>query len=353
MKLKIKKINDKSKWNKFVSKHDKSSFLQTWQWGDFQEKSLGKEVLRLGLFVQNQLKALNLAVIENSRFGKFIYTPRGPIMDWSSKDVPYYLKAFAKYFDINREFVFYRSDPRLKNGSKNTEFYDKLGFRNAANFVQVQRCWIMDLDKADNEKELFKSAKSQGMSKSLPRHIRKAVKNGVKCRISDNIDDLEKLIEFLNYLAENKNIPKRPDSYYRDMFKHMAPDGLMKLVVAEHKGTPVSILLISTYGDEVATLHGASNPERERNLYASKRVYWDAMLYAMREGFSRFNFWGVLSDEEMKDKSHPSYGYSLFKKRFGGRELHLMDTKDFVYKELRYIPIFLQEKYRKLKYKVD
>jgi lipid II:glycine glycyltransferase (peptidoglycan interpeptide bridge formation enzyme) len=352
MGINIKEISSKKLWNKTLSKFPQKSFLQTWQWGDFQADSLGKKVMRLGLYRDESLEGLCLAVEEVSRFGTYVYSPRGPVLNWD-EDTEAYLEALRKYFKESGKYVHYRSDPRLEHNADEVGTYIKLGFQSAANFVQVQRCWVLDVANAENEKELFKYAKSKGMSKSIPRHIRKAAKKSVTTRISDDIKDVDILVDFLNELAEEKGIPKRPDSYYRGMFEHMAPAGWMKFIIAEYEGEPISVILLATYGDEVGTLHGCSKSDLPNNLYASKKIYWDAMLYAMENGYKRFNFWGVLSDAQMEDRSHPSFGYSLFKKRFGGRELLFMDTKDYVYKRLSYIPLYLQEMYRKLRYKVD
>jgi lipid II:glycine glycyltransferase (peptidoglycan interpeptide bridge formation enzyme) len=348
----IREINDKKKWASFLDKSPKKSFLQTWEWGEFQSEGLGKNIYRLGLWEEDTLSAINLCIEEKSRFGTYIYSPRGPIFDWD-KNAQIRLKAFTMYWGAKHQYINYRSDPFIKHDSKHTQIFEDCGFRNAANFVQVQHCWVVDLDGVSNEKELYERTKEMGMSKSVPRHIRKSAKNGVTSRISDDIEDIDLLLEYLNNLAEDKGIPKRADKYYKKMFKYLAPAGIMKLVISEHEGNPVSAMMISSYGDQVATLHGASKRGLSTSLYVGRRIYWDAMLFAVKNGFKRFNFWGVLSEDKMQDKSHPSYGYSLFKKRFGGREIFLMNTKDYVFKPLNYWLLYLQEKYRKFRFKVD
>jgi hypothetical protein len=48
---KLKEITSKDTWNNFIIESDFGfySFLQSWQWGEFQIKS-SKEVIRYGIF---------------------------------------------------------------------------------------------------------------------------------------------------------------------------------------------------------------------------------------------------------------------------------------------------------------
>ena len=40
--LKLLEITDKNKWNDFVGAQAHAEFLQSWEWGEFQEKVEGK-----------------------------------------------------------------------------------------------------------------------------------------------------------------------------------------------------------------------------------------------------------------------------------------------------------------------
>ncbi len=348
----VKEIETKAIWDIYLEKFPKRTFLQTWQWGDFQFKSLEKKTLRLGLFKDDVLVGLALCIEEQNRFGKFLYSPRGPLCN--KKDLEDCLKCLKEYTSKKR-YAFFRCDPEiLAQDTQTTGTFKRSGFKSAANFVQVQRCWIMELEGIKNEEEMFTYAKNNGMSTSIPRHIRKSAKQGVATRISTELSDINILLDVLHSLAQRKGIPQRPDEYYKEMFKYLAPDGFLRLIIAEYRGEPISTILLATYNGEVATLHGATKENISPNLYVAKKIYWDAIMYALQNGYSRFNYWGVLSKEQMDaEPNHPSFGYSLFKRRMGGKEMLLMDTQDLPINWFAWKATYLLEKYRKMKYKVD
>lgn len=350
-KIEVRIILKKEVWDKALEKLDCRSFLQTWEWSKFQHDSLDKLAFTYGVYEGDEIIGLALSIVEETRFGKFLYSPRGPVC--YKKNLEKCLNALVSTAKSDG-YIFYRSDPEIMNDDTDSiNIYGNLGFKSSANFVQVQRCWIMDLTGITNEDQMFEYAKQNGMSSSIPRHIRKAGKSGVSTRISTDLKDIDVLLELLHELADKKGIPQRPDSYYKDMFKFMAPEGHMKLIIAEYEGSPVSAILMGTFNGEVSTLHGSTKEGLSPNLYIAKKIYWDAIMYAVNNGYNRFNYWGVLSEQQMKDTSHPSFGYSLFKRRMGGKEMLLMDTKDYIIKKIPYIMVYMTEKRRKLKYKVD
>ncbi|MCK4967595.1 MAG: peptidoglycan bridge formation glycyltransferase FemA/FemB family protein, partial [Candidatus Aenigmarchaeota archaeon] len=78
----IKEINDLSKWNQAVIDSTKlSQFLQSWEWGNFQQK-LERKVWRLAVVTTKteQIVLLALIIKHNLSLGKsYLYCPRGPL----------------------------------------------------------------------------------------------------------------------------------------------------------------------------------------------------------------------------------------------------------------------------------
>src|SRR6056297_3991751 len=79
----VKKVEDKNKWETLLSNCKEKTFLDSWNWGDF-EKSMGKKIWRLGLFKEDSLKAISLIIKIKAKRGNFLFLPHGPTGDFKN-----------------------------------------------------------------------------------------------------------------------------------------------------------------------------------------------------------------------------------------------------------------------------
>jgi len=342
--VKIVAVKQRKEWDSFLSSSRFNYFLQTWDWGDFQEKGLGKKVWRLGFYEDDRLVGVSLCIEEPSRFGRFIYCPRGPILEW--KDVSLRSAVVSALVDFFRGagHVFLRIDPAVKDneGPVGRELL-RYGFQDAVTFVQVERAWMLDIkDKSDDEL-------LAGMRKNSRYYVRKAQKSDVKVRVSDSPNDLKIFTRMIAKLADRKSFAALPAKYFEEQFKYLSRKGILKVFVAEHKKIPVASALIAFYGDEGSYLHAASDPSFSR-LQASYLLQWEAIEYARSLGLDKYNFWGVVEDKNYHP-GYPGFGYSNFKKGFGGYLEVYMRTKDYPFSPIRYNLVRIWEKLRRMRYK--
>ena len=59
--MEIRKINNKEVWENFLLECEEKTFLQSWNWGEFQ-KAMGNKIWRLGVFENDQLISVGLLV---------------------------------------------------------------------------------------------------------------------------------------------------------------------------------------------------------------------------------------------------------------------------------------------------
>ena len=71
-----------------------------------------------------------------------------------------------------------------------------------------------------------------------------------------------------------------------------------------------------------------------RKLPATVALLTEAIFDAKEQGISKFDFWGIAPDGA--DKSHPWYGFTDFKKSFGGYAVHYQGTYDIIETPLKY-----------------
>ena len=77
--MEVLQIENQKEWDEYLKKCQRESFLQTWEWGEFQ-KSFGKKIERLAIFFNGKIVGLSLSILQSSRFEKYIYCPRGPLL---------------------------------------------------------------------------------------------------------------------------------------------------------------------------------------------------------------------------------------------------------------------------------
>lgn len=344
MPLQIQEIDDQNIWNQFLQAHPHNYFLQTWAWGDFQNQGLGKQVFRLGLFENGQLQAVCLAIEEISRFGKFVYCPRGPVLDWQNSDLRNQsIQALKDYF-TNKNYLHLRLEPEVLNTeTKVIDDFTKHVFQPAVKAIQVERAWVLNLENK-TEEELLKE-----MRKNTRYYIKKGQKSGLKIEFSTSQTQIAEFTEMLAKMSQRKGFLLFDKQYLHKQFEYLAPHGILKLVSAKFEGQTVAMALIAYYGHEASYLHAASI-EDTLKLEPSYYLQWESIKEAKRLGLQQYNFWGVVTDDKYYS-GHPGYGYSNFKKGFGGEVKTYMRTRDFVYSSLKYQLFKLQEWYRAKKNK--
>ena len=72
--MEIREIESKSLWENFLFQCEEKSFLQSWNWGEFQKK-MGNKIWRLGVFKNDELIGVTLVIKIDAKRGKFLFVP--------------------------------------------------------------------------------------------------------------------------------------------------------------------------------------------------------------------------------------------------------------------------------------
>jgi lipid II:glycine glycyltransferase (peptidoglycan interpeptide bridge formation enzyme) len=345
--MQTREIKNQEEWDRYLSQCERKSFLQTWQWGEFQQ-SLGKEITRLVVSINNKFLGMALCVKEKTRFEKYIYCPRGPLL--SKDDIQTYtqvLGAIKEYWST-RDVGSMKIDPAFISGSDIAKVPDQLGFKHSVNFVQSEHNWMMDLV-GENEEDLFEWCKEHGMSKNYPTYIRRARKKGVEISFSKDRKDWDLFHTYLKLSGERKGFEVKSKKYHMDMWKYLGKNSdVLRLGLARKDDKVLAMIVISVYGDEVSTLYSAQT-DTDSNLRSTMLLRWECMLLGQREGIKRFNNWGVLPDDRY-EKGNPGYGYSHYKRSFGGYLESIERTYEYAFKKLPHLLQRLYDWYIKIRY---
>jgi lipid II:glycine glycyltransferase (peptidoglycan interpeptide bridge formation enzyme) len=340
-------VKNKQEWEEYLSRCQRSSFLQTWEWGEFQ-KSLDRKTRKLAIFCNERLLGVSLCVIEKSRFLKYAYCPRGPLLIKDNiQNYTQVLGALKEYWEKERVGCL-KIDPAFVAGTNLARVPDQLGFRHSVNFIQSEHNWMIDLV-GENEEDLFKWCREHGMSKNYPTYIRRARRKGVKVEFSKEKKDWDLFHTYLQLSGENKGFEVKSKQYYINMWEYLGKESdILRLGIAKQDDKILAMIVIAVYGDEISTLYSAQT-DRDSNLRSTMLLRWECMLLGQKEGIKRFNNWGVLPDERY-EKGNPGYGYSHYKRSFGGYLESIERTYEYPYKKVPYLLQRLYDWYIKIRY---
>ncbi|MBI4038173.1 peptidoglycan bridge formation glycyltransferase FemA/FemB family protein [Candidatus Daviesbacteria bacterium] len=335
--LKITEVKNQQIWDSFIARSPLYTFFQSWNWGEFN-KNMGDEIFRLGIFDGEKLAGVALVVKVFAKRGTFLFCPHGPIFQ---KDEASYWQFFLKFLkkmgqDLGVDFV--RISPVLPNSPKYLLMFKKQMFINAPIHMSAESSWILDLE-GRSEEELLAE-----MRKTTRYEIRQAIKSGWQVEKSTDPKDMKIFLKLYHQTVERENFVPFSDKYLEEEFKTFVKTNQAMLFLEKHQTRYVAALMVIFYGKgafyhQGATLHRSGES-------ASYLAEWEAIKEARSRRCNFYNFWGIAPTNSPK---HPWYGLSLFKKGFGGKQIDFVHAQDYPFKKWKYLPIYILERWRKLK----
>ena len=340
MELKIIEIENKEIWEDFLRNVKEKTFLQSFNWGEFNKK-MGDKILRLGIYKNKELVSTALVIKMKARRGTFLLLPHAPSFAKASTDKAELLKVLLERLkEIGKEekAAFIRIAPIWERNEENKKIFKELGFREAPIHVHPELTWELDLGLS--EEELLKN-----MRKTTRYLIRQGLKNEeIKIIKSNDIRDIEKFNNL--YLATKTRHQFSPFSlnYLKNEFLSFLADNEISIFLGKYKGELVSSGIFVFWQNIGFYHHGASSLKYPK-VPVSYLLLWEAIKRAKEKGCQKFNFWGIAP---ISNKKHPWAGLTLFKMGFGGGSKEYLKTQDFVISNSYWISYFI-EKLRKLK----
>lgn len=306
---------NKEQWNQFIIKNN-GSFLQSWQWGEFQEL-LDRKIWRIET---NNLKGL--VVGHNLPFKKnYLYCPRGPIGDG---DFKYFLEEVHEIAKQEKSIFF-----KIELGENNFNYNILKDFNFIKSSKQIQPIKTTILDLSKSEEELLNR-----MHQKTRYNIRLAQKKNVIIKEVDS-SKLDIFLKLSEETAKRDRFNLHPKEYYRKMVKVLEKEGLIKIFLAQYNNTVIAANLVCFFGKTAIYLHGASD-YNHRNLMAPYLLQWQTILEAKKKGFMHYDFWGI------NEKKWP--GVTRFKKGFNGQEVSYPGAFDLIFSKIWYKSYNLAQK---------
>jgi len=344
--MKIKIINEKSLWQKFFDDNCSSSFLHSWEWGEFQQ-SLGYPIIRLGLFNnKNQLEAIFLVIKIKSRRGSFLFIPHGPIITQNSNvKTQNFLELIRNYLlDIAKKenYWFIRIAPIFENKNEYQKIFADLGFKKAPIYMHAETTWELPLINKTEEELIF------AMRKTTRYLIKKAARDGVLIEKTTDPKALKIFYNLYQETAKREKFTPFSFDFIKKEFEAFAKSKNVMIFLAKIKNNlnprHDSFLAASLifFTKSAAFYHqGAS---LHTKIPATYLLQWEAIKEAKNRSCQLYNFWGIY-DEQRPDRTPKSWqGLTLFKTGFCGQIKRFLPTQDYIVSKKYYLT-YLWEKF--------
>ena len=343
--MEIREIENKQIWEEFLLGCTQKTFLQSWNWGEFNIK-MGSKIWRLGVYDNNKLVAVTLVIKVLAKRGTFLFIPHGPIIDESLnlKDkkailelLIFQLRETAK----NENASFLRVSPLFFDNEENQNVFIDTGFRSAPMHASAyEATWKLDIFPASIDL-------LHNMRKTTRYLIRKVSENtDVVIERSVSQKDIEIYQKLTKEVSKRQKFIPFSDEHIKNEFEIFNKDGQALFLFGKYKGEVVAGAMIIFWGG-VAFYHQAASIGKFSKLSIPYLLQWEAIKEAENRGCKVYDFWGFTDPE--KYPKHPWAGPTLFKMGFGGYKEEYIKTQDYIVSSGYWINYFVETIRKKMR----
>ena len=337
--MEVSEITNKDIWENFLLNCEEKTFLDSWNWGEFQKK-MGNKIWRFGVFENKLLFSVALVIKITARRGTFLFIPHGPVVKNGRELFSTISTILEELKKIAREekVSFIRIAPILQRKEENIKIFKNLGFRDAPIHIHPELTWELDL--TPSEEELL-----MGLRKTTRYLIRQAQKNkDIEIYQSKNIEDIEIFNNLYQEVVDRHRFVPFSLNYLKNEFLAFNSDNQISIFLGKYKNEIISSGIFIFWQNIGFYHHGATSLKYPK-IPVFYLLQWEAIREAKKRYCQTFNFWGIAPTNNQK---HPWSGLTLFKMGFGGQKKEYVKTQDLPISK-KYWLTFLFEKLRKTK----
>jgi len=315
-------------WDSFLEATPDTGFMQSSWWAMFRS-AVGYEYFAVTVKDED-------TIVGGALVAKWSYSPRscfyymqdGPVLpsDESSASEVYaaILRSVEQHRRAEEETVSHlRIEPRWQCLPSFVRGFQSLAFRDT--YTEPRNTLCIDL--RPSEAEILAQMRPKGRYNS-----RVAQRHNVAV-VEDNSD--QGLVDFVRIqrrTATRQGISTKPPSYFRNLVSVLSPVHKVSIFFAEYQGRRLAAALVVYFGRRATYFFGGSLA-LYRRVMAPYLLHFEIMRRAKALGCEWYDLWGIAPENE---PDHPWQNISAFKRKFGGRELRLVPTLDYIYDPAAY-----------------
>ena len=328
MLLPVSETNRWKAWDAFLEATHETGFMQSSWWADFRATT-GFEYF--GVTLKDQGALVGGAVVTKLSYASdscFYYIQDGPVLPHeepgASQVFEAILNAIEKHRQTEKETISHlRIEPRWQRLPSFVHGFQAPTFSD--NFMEPRDTLCIDLRPV--EETILAQMKPKGRY-----NIRVAQRHNVSVTQDTSEQGLRDFLRIYKRTAIRQGMGIKPPRYFRTLVSMLLPLKQVELFFAEHQGRRLTAALVIYFGSRATYFYGGSLALRRR-VMAPYLLHYEIMRRAKAMGYEWYDLWGIAP---ANDPDHPWQDISVFKRKFGGTELNLVPTLDYVYDPAAY-----------------
>jgi lipid II:glycine glycyltransferase (peptidoglycan interpeptide bridge formation enzyme) len=316
-------------WDRFLAATPSAGFMQSSWWADFRTHA---GYGYFGAVLRSGHRILGGAVVMRFSYAPehcFYYIPDGPVLPEDESQAPEVFAAILDDVECHR-----RAEPETVSHLRiEPRWFSLPGFVAGFRPVPVLGDGYMEprdtlyVDLRPSEAGILAQMKPKGRY-----NIGLAQRHGVSV-VEDNSErGLADFLAIYQDTAERQAFGAKPPDYFETLVSLLTSRQQGALYFAEYQGTRVAGAVVVWFGRRATYFYGGSLPPYRR-VMAPYLLHYQIMLRAKAMGLDWYDFWGIAPADQ---PGHPWEGITTFKHKFGGVDIRLVPTLDYVYDRRSY-----------------
>jgi lipid II:glycine glycyltransferase (peptidoglycan interpeptide bridge formation enzyme) len=319
---------DAEAWHAFLAARPEGDPLQAWPWGEAARISGERPERLIARGVDGRVRGVAQALVRSTfAGGTVLYVPHGPVWEREAPDGGAVLDALLAGLHAlarRERGIVVLLEPRaaLEGGAAGVDVVGALaarGLRRARRPIQLVATRMVELLDGGDQLAATWTPDARNLAG-------RSAREGVTVEI-DRLGSSDATREFhglLDATAERAAFRPRPLAFLDGLgagFAAGAPSIGWYTAIARREGRAIAGMALPCVGDRAFYLYGASLREPElKHVNAAYGTMAAVMRALADDGVRWLDLWGVVDPDD--SSADPSWqGYSLFKRKFGGRTL--------------------------------
>ena len=284
----------------------KTHILQTQQWANFKS-SYGNDAIKAGKIFYTKH-----GIPFTGKF--YAYCPRVNPFDIDFEEL-------KKSLEENNCIACHLDVPNVVRGSAE---------ENSAVLLLNEHCVVSPRDefaKGNFILDLTPSLEKilENMHPKQRYNIKLAEKKGAKLAHSSE-KDLDIFYDLYVDTAKRQGYFYRSKNYFEKIIEAFGKD-MVHILIIEYDGEPLASWMLFLYDNALYYPYGGSST-KNRNIQPNALIGWEAIKFGKKHDCEYFDMWGAAYD--LNDEKDPYYGFTDFKRKFGGQHVQYIDSYDFI-----------------------